>query len=459
LAVRDAGVTRLYKDGIGAALVTARHAALVVVNHGVSGDALHRHYLPFLRSLHRDNRLGHAIFAVHHRLKDSPSIFRAQSRLVDAERRKGGKRPFHRVFWGLFTGSYSYRSILSTALRPLTAGRLIVETAKQKLKGPALPHTRIVVLGGGFGGVYTTLHLERALRKQRDVKITLISQENFFQFTPLLHEVATGGVETRHIVQPIRSLQKGRRFSFFQARVEKINLERKQVLTSHGHIAYDYLALALGAAPDTHRLQGSAPYLFFLNNLYDGLLLRNHIIGMFEEAATQGTDRPGRLTLTVVGGGPTGVQLIAEIRDFVIRSILKNYPVSPSQVRFLLIQNEDRLLEEMDPRLGRYALKTLTKKGVEVLLGSRVTRLLPEGVEIDHDKVVPTGTLIWTVGIRASPVVEDLSPEKDDRGRIRVDRYLEVAGEPGVYALGDNASFVDVKTGHSLPARAHIAVR
>lgn len=459
VAIGDAGVTRLYKDGIGAALLTSRQAAHVAVHHGVSAEALSRRYLPFLRSLHRDNRLGRAIFAVHHRLKDSPSFFRAHGRLADAERERGGKRSFHRVFWGLFTGSYSYRSILGTSLSPTVVTKLVVEAARQRLKGYTLPPTRIVILGGGFGGVYTTLHLGKALRKHRAVNITLVSQENFFLFTPLLHEVATGGIETRHIAQPIRGLQKGRRFSFTQAQVERVDLEGKVVHTSRGPIAYDSLVLALGAVPDTSRIQGSAPYLFFLKNLYDGLLLRNHIIGLFEEAAAQGKEKAGRLTFTVVGGGGTGVQLIAEIRDFVTRFILRNYPVPSSQVHFLLIQDEDRLLEDMDPRLARYALATLHKKGVEVRLGSRVTRLLPQEVEINGQEVVPTGTLVWTGGIKASPVVEGLPLAKDDRGRIRVDQHLEVAGYPGVYALGDNASFVDARTGRSLPARAHIAVR
>lgn len=459
VAVGDAGVTRLYKDGIGAALLTSQRAANVAVHFGISGEAFSHHYLPFLRAVHRDNRLGQAIFAVHHRLKDSPSFFRAHGRLTEKERRRKDSRPFHRVFWGLFTGSYSYGSILGTSLHPLTSARLVLEAARQKVKGPTLPPTQIVVLGGGFGGVYTTLHLDRALRRHRGVHITLVSQENFFQFTPLLHEVATGGIETRHIVQPIRSLQKGRRFAFVQAEVERVDLEAKAVHTSRGSLPYDFLVLALGAVPDTSQLRGSAPYLFFLKNLYDGLLLRNHIIGLFEEAAAGGQDRRGRLTFTVVGGGPTGVQLIAEMRDFVRRFILPRYPVAPSQVHFLLVQDEDRLLEDMDSRLASYALTALRQKGVEVRLSSRVTRLLPEGVEINGEEVVPTGTLIWTGGIRASPVVEALPAEKDEQGRVRVDRHLKVPAYPGVYALGDNASFADPRTGDSLPARAHIAVR
>ncbi|MEK7848818.1 MAG: FAD-dependent oxidoreductase, partial [Chloroflexota bacterium] len=340
MAVGDAGVTRLYKDGIGAALLTSRRAANVAVHFGISGEAFSRHYLPFLRAVHRDNRLGQAIFAVHHRLKDSPSFFRAHGRLTEKERRRKDSRPFHRVFWGLFTGSYSYGSILGTSLHPLTAARLVVEAARQKAKGPTLPPTRIVVLGGGFGGVYTTLHLDRALRRHRGVHITLVSQENFFQFTPLLHEVATGGIETRHIVQPIRSLQKGRRFAFVQAEVERVDLEAKAVHTSRGSLPYDFLVLALGAVPDTSQLRGSAPYLFFLKNLYDGLLLRNHIIGLFEEAAARGKAGEGELTFTVGGGGATGVQLIAEVRDFVTRFILPHYPVPRFQVRFLLVQDE-----------------------------------------------------------------------------------------------------------------------
>ncbi|MFQ5827521.1 MAG: FAD-dependent oxidoreductase, partial [Dehalococcoidia bacterium] len=259
VAVGDAVVTRLYKDGIGAALLTAQKAAHTAVHFGTTAQAFRRHYLPLLRDLDQDNTYGRLLFSLHRRLRDSPAFSRAQARLLAQERGHPGLRPYHKALWGMFTGSYSYGEILRTALRPAFLTRLVLEAARQRLKGVALPPCRILVLGGGFGGVYTTLHLEKALRKQKAVEITLVSRENFFLFTPLLHEVATGGVETRHIAYPIRTLRGRRRFSFVQGEVKAIDLEKKVVNTDRGSLPYDFLVLALGSTTDTSQLPALAP--------------------------------------------------------------------------------------------------------------------------------------------------------------------------------------------------------
>ncbi len=458
VAVGDAAATRLYKDGIGSALLTARQAAHTAVHHGTTARAFARHYLPFLQAVHRDNSYGRLLFSLHSRLKDSRSFFMAHARLVGEESPRPGPRPYHRVMWGMFTGSYSYGEVLGTTLRPSFVPRLSLQALKEKLRGRRLGPCRVLILGGGFGGVYTALHLEGALRKQ-PVDITLVSRENFFLFTPLLHEVATGGIETRHIAYPIRSLRGKRRFSFIQAEVEAVDLEEKMVRTDRGLLPYDYLVLALGSVTDTRQLPATAPHVFTLKTLNDGMVIRNHLISLFEEAdANPGEEGP--LTFVVAGGGATGVQFIAEMRDFIFRFLLKNYPrVDPKKVRLLLVQNQDRLLEDMHPSLAAYALSVLRKKGIEVWLGSKVTRVLPGAVEINGEEIIPTRTLVWTAGVRASPVVEALPVEKDSLGRVKVNRYLEVPGFPGVYALGDNASFINPATGSPLPARAHIAVR
>jgi NADH dehydrogenase len=460
VAVGDAGVTRLYKDGIGAALLTARKAAHTAAHFGTTAQAFRRHYLPFLRALDRDNARGRLLFSLHRRLRDSPAFSRAQARLLAEERGHPGPQPYHKALWGMFTGSYSYSEIMRTALKPIFPTRLVLEAARQRLKGTALPPRRILVLGGGFGGVYTTLHLEKALRKQKAVEITLVSQENFFLFTPLLHEVATGGIETRHIAYPIRTLRGRRRFSFVQGEVKAIDLEKKLVNTDQGSLPYDFLVLALGSTTDTSQLPTQAPHVFILKDLHDGMVLRNHIISLFEEADARPEEQERLLTFVVVGGGATGVQLIAEMRDFIFRFLLRNYPrVSPGTVRLILIQNDMRLLEDMDPGLATYALSVLKRKGVEVRLCSRVTRVLDDATEINGAEVIPTRTLVWTAGIRGNPVIESLPLEKDPLGRVEVDQFLEIPGLPGVYALGDNALFINPNSGQPLPARAHIAVR
>lgn len=329
-----------------------------------------------------------------------------------------------------------------------------------QIRDNQFPPTRILILGGGFGGVHTTLRLDRALRHQPQVQITLIDRENFLLFTPLLHEVATGGIETRHIAQPLRSLQKGRRFSFLHAEVKSVDLQGKIVHTDRLSLPYDFLVLALGGVPDTTHLPEAAPYLFFLKTLYDGMILRNHIITLFEEAATREEVRPGQFTFMVVGGGATGIQLMAEVRDLVFRFMLKNYPtIAPKHVRLLLVQDEKQLLPDMHPALAQYALSRLRKDGIQVLLNTRVSHLSEEGAQLSSGEIVPTATLVWTAGVRASPVVEGLPAEKGEDGRVRVNRYLEMPGYSGVYALGDNACFLDPRSGHPLPARAHIAVR
>lgn len=460
VAVGDAAVTRLYKDGIGAALLTARQAAYTAVNFGTTAQALRQHYLPFLRALERDNAYGRLLFSFHRRLRDSPAFFRAQARLLAEEKVCGGSRPYHRALWGMFTGSHSYGEILRTALRPHFPTRLFLEAVRQKMRGTALPACRILVLGGGFGGVYTTLHLEKALRRQRAVELTLVSRENFFLFTPLLHEVATGGIETRHISYPLRTLRGGQRFTFIQGEVKSIDLGKKLVYTDRGPLSYDFLVLALGSTTDTRLLPTQAPHVFTLKNLHDGMVLRNHIISLFEEADAAPEEQDRLLTFVVVGGGATGVQLIAELRDFIFRFLLRGYRrVTPAKVRLVLIQDAERLLDDMDPGLASYALSVLRKKGVEVRLRCRVTRVLDNALETDEGEVIPTRTLVWTAGIRANPVIEALPLEKDPVGRIRVNEYLEVPGLPGVYALGDNALFIEPKSGRPLPARAHVAVR
>ncbi|MBI4295004.1 MAG: FAD-dependent oxidoreductase [Chloroflexi bacterium] len=460
VAVGDAGVTRLYKDGIGSAFLTGRQAAYTAVHFGTTAQAFHRHYLPFLRALNRDNACGHLLFSLHRRLRDSPAFFNAQARLVAEERARPGQRPYHKVLWGMFTGSYSYGEILRTALRPAVPTRLVLEAARQRLKGATLPSCRILILGAGFGGLYAALHLERALRKQKAVDITLVDRENFFLFTPLLHEVATGGVETRHIAYPIRTFRGRRRFNFIQAEVTAIDSQQKLVITNRASLPYDVLILALGSITDMRSLPSLGPHVFTLKSLYDGMALRNHLISLFEEADTHPQEQDKLMTFVVTGGGPTGVQLIAEMRDFIFRFLLKNYHrVRPEKVRFVLIQDEERLLEDMDPGLASYALSVLRRKGIEVRLRSRVTRVLPEALETNAGEVIPTCTLVWTAGVRGNPVLEGLPVERDHLGRVKVNQYLEVPGLPGVYALGDSACFVDPGSGHPLPARAHVAVR
>jgi len=474
IAVGDAVVSRLYKDGIGSSLLTAREAARTVVHRGLSRQDFKRHYEPLCTSIKNDNRWGQLLFSINNRTKDSRTFLLAQHRLIgDEQSSTRGPQPFTKAAWGMFTGSYSYRSIARMTLRPASLANLFLALLQESLKrlfrkagvSPRRLHVgskRVLILGSGFGGTYVLRHLVPVLNRNENVETTMVSNENFFLFSPLLHEVAMGRIETRHIAYPIRRLHWRDRFNFVQATVEKIDIGRQQVTTTAGTLGYDYLVLALGSVANMSELSSTGDNVFTLKSLYDSMLIRNHIIRLFEQAAVEKDVERQRqlLTFIVSGGGYTGVQLVTELRDFIYRSLLRLYrTINPNSIKIILVEVEPKIVAELHSKLGAYVMKHLQRTDIEVKLSSRVTRVWKDGVEINGVETVPTSTLIWVAGVVANMRIAELGVKKDSIGRVLVNEYLQVPAVPGLYAVGDCAHFKGPRSGQPIPPRAHTAVR
>ncbi len=477
VAVGDASVSRLYKDGIGSSLLTAREAARTAVYHGVSGQDFSAHYQPFCKSMNSDNRWGRLLFAINDRVKDSRVFVLAQHRLIgDEQDNATGPQPFAKSAWGMFTGSYSYRSIARMALNPASLTKLSWALFKETLIGlfrkevtsPKrlhVGHRKVLILGSGFGGTYTLRHLVKALNQNENVETTMVSDENFFLFSPLLHEVAMGRIETQHVAYPIRRLHWRDRFNFVQASVQKIDLNGRKVITTTGILDFDCLVLALGSVADMTELNRGAvevDNIFTLKTLHDSRLIRNHVIEVFERASIERDPERQKqlLTFVVSGGGYTGVQVITELRDFIFRSLIKYYrTIDPGKIKIILIEAEPKIITELHTKLRAYASKQIQRMGIEVRLRSRITQVSEDHVEINGVEIVPTSTLIWLAGVVANPRIAELDVAKDSIGRVLVNEYLEVPGFTSVYAVGDCAHFEDQKSGQPIPPRAHTGVR
>jgi NADH dehydrogenase len=322
-----------------------------------------------------------------------------------------------------------------------------------------------MVLGSGFGGLYTALRLQKLLKKEKDVEVMLVNRENFFAFTPMLHEVAASDLSHTHIVNPVRKLLHG--IKFFLGDVECVNLERKLVTVSHGSdshthdLPYDQLVLALGCTTNFYGLPGLEAHALTMKSLGDAVTLRSRLIESLEEADTECAAKAGLrkalTTVVVAGGGFAGVETLASVNDFV-REALPFYPhLEESDLRMVLVHSGETILPELDPRLGRYAEKKLASRGVEFRLGTRVLGVKDGGVELSDGSVLPTRTLVWTAGTSPHPLLGTL-PCTKDRGRIVVSPALEVEGYPGVWALGDCACIPD-PSGKPYPPTAQHALR
>lgn len=474
VVIGDAAATRLYKDGVGSALLTAREAARTAIYHGISGEDFKRHYQPLCSSIEKNNRWGRIFFSIINNTKSSRTFLFTQHRLISAELNNNQKaRPFTKAAWGMFTGSYGYSRIARMVFNPVSLMRLLgsfILTCTTLLFSNNEPQTRklyiegrkVLILGSGFGGTYVLRKLVPALNRNENVETTMVSNTNYFLFSPLLHEVSMGQIETRHISYPIRRLHWRDRFNFIHADVTNIDLEARKVMTTAGTFSYDYLVLTLGSVTDTSALESAGKNVFFLKTLRDAMLLKNHVIQMFEQAArTEDPElRQQLLTFAIAGAGYTGVQLAAELRDFVHDHLLRFYRnISPSFVRIILLEIEPKIIASLHTKLGAYVMNYLRKVGIEVRLKSKVTKIWDDRLEVNKIEIIPTNTLVWMTGIVASPQIASLKAEKDRIGRVMVNDYLEIPDFPNVFAGGDCAHFTDPKSGRPIAPLAHNAVR
>ena len=332
------------------------------------------------------------------------------------------------------------------------------------LTEPEMNKTKVIILGGGFGGVYTALRLDKTLARRADVEVILVSRDNFLLFTPMLHEVASGDLNPSDIVNPIRRMLK--RVQFVQADVRSIDLAAKRVHCTRNlrpaplDLDYDHLVLALGSETNFFGLQGVAENAATLKTLGDAALLRARVLGILEMASLEpdASVRKRMLTFVVAGGGFAGVETIGAINDLV-HEALRYYPqLAPQEVRVVLVHPGEFVLPELGETLGRYAQQKLVERSVEIRPKTKVTSYINSLVAFSSGEAVPATTLIWTAGVMPNPVIAQL-PCKSEKGRVVVDEFLEVPGFAGLWAMGDCAAVPDAKTGGSQPPTAQHALR
>jgi NADH dehydrogenase len=323
--------------------------------------------------------------------------------------------------------------------------------------------TRLLILGGGFGGVEAARRLERLLRGRENVEVTLVSRDNFFLFTPMLHEVAASDVDITHIVSPLRALL--HRTQVIVGDVREIDLPGRRVRVTHGvdghdhDLAFDQLLITLGSTTNFYGLPGLAEYALTMKTLGDAIHLRNRLISLLEEASIEcGSEGAGGLTVIVAGGGFAGVETIAALNDFA-REALAFYPrLRQQDVRMVLVHSGNHILPELGEDLGTYAARKLTTRGVEILTDERVQSVDPDGVTLHNGRRIASRVVVWTAGTSAHPLLERL-PCQRDHGRLVVDETLATPGWPGVWALGDCAVVPDRRTGKPHPPTAQHALR
>lgn len=324
---------------------------------------------------------------------------------------------------------------------------------------------RIVILGGGFAGVTTALELAKRCAGVLPVHITLVSDKNFFLFTPMLAEAATGAVETRHVVYPIRSLCGAWGIEFGEMSVEAVDLQRRRLTVRHRRspvrqrVHYDRLVLTLGATPNVAIAPGAAEHALTFKGVGDAVVIRNRVIDLFEAAAL--TDDPWArqrlLTFVVVGAGHAGTELMAALEELTRGILLRHYPSIPREaVRLVLVGSA--ILPQTATNLAAYAKEQLLQRGIE-LETARAAGVSADGLTLQDGRAIPSHCVIWTAGNRVSPVVADLPVAKARDGRLLVNEFFEVKGVRDVYALGDNAAQTDPHTGQPYVATAQVAIR
>ena len=323
------------------------------------------------------------------------------------------------------------------------------------------PRVRVLVIGGGVGGLAATRHLDRLFAGHPDVEVTLVSRDNFFLLSPLLFEACSGVLELRHCAQPIRPCL--RRARFVEATVEEVDVERcsVRIVSAEGaehELPYDHVILALGATTNMNLIQGSEHARTF-KTVADALLLRNHVIERLERADVEGDARRRQqlLTFVVIGGGLVGVELLGELTAFIHEQLRYYSGIRREELRFALFEAGNRLIPESTGFVADYAEQVLRRRGAEIHVSTPVQAIEPCVVRWSSGSV-EADTIVLAAGIVPNGVAAAMGVERDRRGRVVTGGDMRSVSHPNVWAIGDCAA-IPGPDGKPYPALAQHAVR
>jgi len=299
---------------------------------------------------------------------------------------------------------------------------------------------RVVIIGGGFGGVYTAKTLSKSIHRKK-LEVILIDKENYFLFTPLLHEVATGGLSPLSVTLPLREIfSKACNVSVMQDEVLSVDLEEKQVVLKDRSVEFDSVVFATGAKTNFRNTEGARGYTLPLKNLLDAALIRNTIINNFEKAVYEKDKKEKKklLTFVVVGGGATGIEFACELADFVKGTLLKYYPLSNEDKELLsvkLVVSGNEVLKQFPDESRKITQDKLIEKGVDIIFNRKASLVDGEGLKLSEGERIDSKAVIWTAGIEPQNV--------SGESHMKVQKSLKLEGYDSAYAIGDVAVVSD----------------
>jgi len=315
---------------------------------------------------------------------------------------------------------------------------------------------RVVVVGAGFGGIRAALLLAKY-----DMQVTLIDKYNYHLFQPLLYQVATAGLSVDDIAYPIRAIFRNKKnVDFRLAEVTGVDFDNKSIQMNTGTIDYDYLVIAAGGMTNYFGMQSVQKNSFGMKTLDESVVIRNHILYMFELAAHEkdADKRRALLTFVIVGGGPTGVESAGALAELIYYVLVNEYHnLNFKEVRIMLVEASDKLLAAMPESLREATVETLIRKHVEVRMCVQVTDYDGERLTLKGGEIIPTYTVVWAAGARAIDLIDKLDVEQASMRRAVVNENLQLPNRPEVFVIGDSAHFMQDE--RPLPMVAPVAMQ